>query len=71
MTNEEIVEELYWKAHEKGLFSEMREEVGRLNKEYPTMSAVERVELAYMEIKRKYWDEQTRQTVSRPIAVNP
>jgi hypothetical protein len=71
MTNEEIVEELYWKAHEKGLFSEMREEVERLNKEYPTMSAVERVELGYMEIKRKYWDEQTRQTVSRPITVNP
>jgi hypothetical protein len=70
MTNEEIVEELYWKAHEKGLFNEMREEVERLNKEYPTMSTVERVELGYMEIKRKYWDEQTRQTVSRPIAVN-
>ncbi len=70
MTNEEIVEELYWKAHEKGLFSEMREEVGRINNEYPTMSTVERVELAYMETKRKYWDEQTRQTISRPTAVN-
>jgi hypothetical protein len=54
MTNEEIVEELYWKAHQKGLINELREEVGRLNKDYPSMSSIERVELGYMEIKRKY-----------------
>ena len=49
MTNEEIVEELYWKAHQKGLFNEMRDEVCRLNREYPKMSTIERVELGYMD----------------------
>lgn len=70
MTNEEIVEELYWKAHQKGLINELRDEVGRLNKEYPNMSSIERVELGYMEIKRKYWDEQTRQAIPRTVTSN-
>ena len=70
MTNEEIVEELYWKAHQKGLFNEMRDEVCRLNKEYPKMSTIERVELGYMEIKRKYWDEQTGQAIPRTVTSN-
>lgn len=70
MTNEEIVEELYWKAHQKGLFNEMRDEVSRLNKEYPKMSSIERVELGYMEIKRKYWNEQIGQTIPRTTTSN-
>jgi|LakMenEpi03Aug12_release.lakeMendotaPanAssembly.Ray.scaffolds.fasta_scaffold1173328_2 hypothetical protein len=70
MTNEEIVEELYWKAHQKGLINELRDEVGRLNKEYPNMSSIERVELGYMEIKRKYWNEQIGQTIPRTTTSN-
>lgn len=70
MTNEEIVEELYWKAHQKGLINELRDEVGRLNKEYPNMTSIERVELGYMEIKRKYWNEENRQTISRTVTNN-
>jgi hypothetical protein len=70
MTNEEIVEELYWKAHQKGLINELREEVGRLNKDYPSMSSIERVELGYMEIKRKYWNEQIGQTIPRTTTSN-
>jgi hypothetical protein len=70
MTNEEIVEELYWKAHQKGLINELREEVGRLNKDYPSMSSIERVELGYMEIKRKYWNEQIGQTIPRTATSN-
>lgn len=50
MTNEEIIEELYWAAHRANVFEDFRKEVSQLMKQNPSMEMVDAVEDVY----RKY-----------------
>ena len=52
MTNEELIEELYHKAHIKGFFNELHEKVDELNKKYKFKCRHEMVRTAYDEIKK-------------------
>lgn len=54
MTNEEWVEELYHLANDIGLFNEMHPKIDELKKKHNNLSYTELVELAYIELKRKY-----------------
>lgn len=52
MTNEELIEELYHKAHIKGFFNELHEKVSELNKSKLFKCRHEMVRVAYDEIKK-------------------
>jgi len=52
MTNEELVEELYYKAYIKGFFNELHEKVEELNKKNQFKCKHELVRTAYNEIKQ-------------------
>lgn len=54
MTNEEWVEELYHLAHDIGAFQEMHPKIDELKRKHTDLNYVELVELAYIELKRKY-----------------
>jgi Ca2+-binding EF-hand superfamily protein len=52
MTNEELIEELYHKAHMKGFFNELHEKVDELNKKFQFKCRHEMVRVAYDELKK-------------------
>ena len=52
MTNEELIEELYHKAHIKGFFSELHEKVSELKKTKHFKCGHEMVRTAYDELKK-------------------
>jgi len=52
MTNEELIEELYHKAHKKGFFNELHEKVNELNKNKLFKCRHEMVRTAYDELKK-------------------
>jgi len=52
MTNEELIEELYHKAHIKGFFNELHEKVDELNKKFKFKCRHEMVRTAYDELKK-------------------
>jgi len=52
MTNEELIEELYHKAHIKGFFSELHEKVSELKKTKHFKCGHELVRTAYDELKK-------------------
>ena len=52
MTNEELIEELYHKAHKKGFFSELHEKVDELKKSKKFKCGHELVRTAYDELKK-------------------
>ena len=52
MTNEELIEELYHKAHTKGFFNELHEKVDELNQKNKFKCRHELVRTAYNEIKK-------------------
>jgi hypothetical protein len=52
MTNEELIEELYHKAHKKGFFSELHEKVSELKKTKHFKCGHELVRTAYDELKK-------------------
>jgi pimeloyl-CoA synthetase len=54
MTNEEWVEELYHLADDIGAFKEMHPKIDELKKKHNNLNYIELVELAYIELKRKY-----------------
>ena len=52
MTNEELIEELYHKAHTKGFFNELHDKVEELKKQNRSKHDHELVRTAYNEIKK-------------------
>ena len=54
MTNEEWIEELYNLVAEMGMFNDIHPKVDELRKKHSDLSMTEVVELAYVELKRKY-----------------
>ena len=52
MTNEELIEELYHKAHVKGFFHELQDKVRELNKKNTFRCRHEMVRTAYNELKK-------------------
>ncbi len=52
MTNEELIEELYHKAHKKGFFNELHEKVDELKKSNKFRCGHEMVRTAYDELKK-------------------
>lgn len=52
MTNEELIEELYHKAHEKGFFNELHDKVNELTKNNKYKCKHEVVRVAYDELKK-------------------
>ena len=52
MTNEELIEELYHKAHAKGFFHELQDKVRELNKKNTFRCRHEMVRTAYNELKK-------------------
>ena len=52
MTNEELIEELYHKAHAKGFFHELQDKVRELNKKNTFRCRHEMVRTAYDELKK-------------------
>lgn len=52
MTNEELIEELYHKAHVKGFFNELHDKVIELKKENKFKCGHELVRVAYDELKK-------------------
>ena len=52
MTNEELIEELYHKAHAKGFFHELQDKVRELNKKNTFKCRHEMVRTAYNELKK-------------------
>ena len=52
MTNEELIEELYHKAHAKGFFHELQDKVRELNKKNTFKCRHEMVRTAYDELKK-------------------
>jgi hypothetical protein len=57
MTNEEWIEELYMLSAQIGKFSLMHKKVDELKIKHPDLNIIECVELAYIELKRKYEEE--------------
>jgi len=53
MTNEELIEELYYKAHAKGFFHELHDKVLELQKTKNKKYGHELVRVAYDELKIK------------------
>lgn len=71
MTNEQWIEELFYLSSENGFFNEMHEKITDVRKKHADLSYTECVELAYIELKRKYEEnEQVGQTVSGFVANN-
>jgi len=52
MTNEELIEELYHKAHQKGFFKELHQKVDEIKKQNPKMQLCDVTQSAYREIKK-------------------
>jgi hypothetical protein len=52
MTNNELIEELYHKAHKKGFFNELHEKVSELKKTKQIKCGHELVQTAYDELKK-------------------
>ena len=52
MTNEELIEELYHKAHKKGFFNELHEKVSELKQTKQIKCGHEVVRTAYEELKK-------------------
>jgi len=52
MTNEELIEELYHKAHKKGFFNELHDKVSELKKTKQYKCRHELVRTAYDELKK-------------------
>ena len=52
MTNEELIEELYHKAHKKGFFNELHDKVLELKKTKQSKCGHEVVRVAYNELKK-------------------
>ena len=52
MTNEELTEELYHKAHKKGFFNELHDKVGELSQKTKFKCRHELVRTAYDELKK-------------------
>ena len=52
MTNEELIEELYYKAHTKGFFNELHEKVNELKTKNTFKCRHKMVKTAYDEIKK-------------------
>jgi len=52
MTNEELIEELYHKAHQKGFFNELHQKVDEIKKQNPKMQLCDVTQSAYREIKK-------------------
>ena len=57
MTNEEWIEELYMLSAQIGKFSLIHNKVDELKIKHPDLNIIECVELAYIELKRKYEEE--------------
>jgi len=51
MTNEELLEELFFKAYEKGFFNEMHDLIQELKISYPKMGRVDLAQIAYKKLK--------------------
>lgn len=51
MTNEELLEEIYHKAAQKGFFNELHDLVTELRMESPKTSHVDLVQIAYQKLK--------------------
>jgi len=51
MTNEELIEELYHKAHKKGFFNELHQKVDELKKQIPRAQFCDITQSAYREVK--------------------
>lgn len=53
MTNEELIEELYHKAHQKGFFNELHQKVDELKLKNPRAQLCDITQSAYREIKNQ------------------
>jgi len=53
MTNEEIIEELYWSAHRAGVFDEFRGEIGKITKNNPKTSMIDAAEQVYRRFRQE------------------
>lgn len=51
MTNEELLEELFFKASQRGFFNEMHDVIKELKTEYPKMGHVDLAQIAYQKLK--------------------
>lgn len=58
MTNEEWIEELYMKAAEMGMYNFMHTKIDEVRAKHKDLTMIEAVELAFIELKRKYEEEQ-------------
>jgi hypothetical protein len=70
MTNEEWVEELYHLANDIGLFHEMHPKIDELKKKHNDLNHVELVELAFIELKRKYEELISNQELIKTSYIN-
>jgi hypothetical protein len=52
MTNEEIIEKIYYKAHKKGIVNEMTEEIIKLSALLKEKTRCEIVQIAYKNAKK-------------------
>lgn len=53
MTNEEIIEELYWSAHRANVFPQFREEIHQQLKSNPSISMIDAAENVYRRFRKE------------------
>ena len=59
MTNEELIEELYHKAHQKGFFEELHQKVDELKLKNPRAQLCDITQSAYREIKKEWLENKS------------
>lgn len=59
MTNEELIEELYHKAHQKGFFNELHQKVDELKQKDPKAPLCDVTQSAYRQIKKEWLENKS------------
>jgi ribosomal protein S18 acetylase RimI-like enzyme len=65
MTREQRLEEMLHHAHERGYYTEVMNEVRKLNQTHPKMNFYERWELAYQIAKQEFYESQPTDQLPR------
>ena len=59
MTNEELIEELYHKAHQKGFYQQLHQKVDEIKQENPRMPLCDITQSAYRQIKKEWLENKS------------
>lgn len=59
MTNEELIEELYHKAHQKGFYQQLHQKVDELKQKNPRMPLCDVTQSAYRQIKKEWLENKS------------